>query len=90
MLFRSGTDAAVTMTSDGVKFGCLRLVATMNVDATTSDRGYYFIGNTLAEAFGGNVPAMVTFFVTHNTGVNFNSTPSNHYIHLHRIQQQVV
>lgn len=82
----TGSDANVTLTSNGVKFGFMRLIASINVDSTTNNRGYPFVGLSLAEAFNGVVPPQVTFFVTQNTGASLNSTAGNHYIHLHRQQ----
>ncbi len=74
-----GTDSAETLTSVGVGQGFLRLIATLNVDSTTSDRDYFFT-TTLAQWFGGVLPRNWTLFVTHNTGVNLNATGGNHVI----------
>lgn len=73
-----GTASAETITSAGIKNGLLKLVAVLQVDATTSDRTYPFGGISLRSIFGGTVPDHVGFFVTHNTGVNLNSTAGNH------------
>lgn len=86
----TGANAAVTITSSGIKYNSLSLVAAIEVDSATSNRGYPFRGKSLAEIFDRNVPAMATFFVTHNTGVTLHATAGNHFIHLHRIQQQLV
>lgn len=75
-----GTDSAETVTSVGVGQGFLKRLATLNVDATTSDRGYAFGKVSLAQAFGGVCPKVWTLFVTHNTAVNLNATPGNHYL----------
>ena len=83
----TGSDANFTSTSDGIKFAMFVLIKSINVDSTTSNRPYPFIGRSLEEAFG-FMPPMVNFWVTHNTGVALNSTAGNHYIHLHRIQHQ--
>lgn len=85
----TGSDAAFTCTSDPTKFGMFRLVASIAVDSATSNRGYPFVGNSIASLFP-SVPAMLNFFATHNTGVNLNATAGNHYIHLHRWQAQLV
>jgi hypothetical protein len=75
-----GTDSAETISSVGVGQGFLKRLATLNVDATTSDLGYQFGKVSLAQAFGGVVPAAWGLWVTHNTGVNLNATAGNHYV----------
>ena len=75
-----GTDSAETVTSAGVGSGYLRPVAQLVVDATTSNRVYPFGPVSLASLSGGVVPPFWTIFVTHNTGVNLNSTAENHAI----------
>lgn len=72
-----GTESAETLTSVGVGAGFLRLAAVLNVDATTSNRAYPF-DFWIAPLFGGNVPKNWALFITHNTGVNLNSTGGNH------------
>lgn len=75
-----GTDSAETLTSVGVGDGFLKLAAMINVDSTTSDRTYPFTAmKSLAELFG-FMPQDWGVFVTHNTGVNLNSTAGNHFI----------
>ena len=54
--------------------------ATMLVDATTSDRTYWFAPVSVAALFGGTLPKYWGAFITHNTGVNLNSTGTNHVI----------
>jgi hypothetical protein len=66
-----GTDSVETLTSVGVGAGFLKLGAVLNVDSTTSDRGYPF-AFTIERLFG-YLPRDVSFFVTHNTGVNLKS-----------------
>lgn len=73
-----GTDSAETLTSVGVGQGFLKLAAVLNVDSTTSDRAYYFGPTSVATLFGGILPKKWGVFVTHNTGVNLNSTAGNH------------
>jgi len=75
-----GTDAAKTLTSAGVGIGFLKLLASLAVDSTTSDRAYPFVVTGLAGLFGMYPPKRIGLFVTHNTGVNFNSTESNHIV----------
>lgn len=72
-----GTDSAETLTSVGVRDGFMRLGAAINVDATTSDRGYPFGPFSVADLFG-QMPKYWGLFVTHNTGVNLNATGGNH------------
>jgi hypothetical protein len=85
-----GTDSAETITSEGIKQACLKLLASIYVDATTSDRAYNFAPQSVAALFGGVMPPQYVLFVTHNTAVNLNSTAGNHEIHYHRIQAQTV
>lgn len=85
-----GTDSAETITSAGIKQGICRLIASIAVDATTSDRPYDFAPTSIAALFGGWLPPSYVIFVTHNTGVNLNATGGNHEVHYHRIQSQTV
>jgi hypothetical protein len=73
-----GTKSAETITSAGVGRGYLKLGAVIDVDATTSDRPYDVAPFSVAALFGGALPRKVGIFITHNTGVNSNSTGSNH------------
>jgi hypothetical protein len=75
-----GTDSAETVTSEGIRDGCLKLAATMFVDTTTSDRVYWFGPVSVAALFGGDIPKFFGVFVVHNTGVNFNATGGNHVL----------
>lgn len=75
-----GTDSAETVTAAGVGSGFLKLAATMLVDATTSDRDYFFGPISVASLFGGACPKKFVVFVTHNTGVNLNATGGNHVL----------
>ena len=72
-----GADSAETITSAGVRDGFLKLAVAINVDATTSDRGYPFGPFSVADLFG-QLPKYWGMFVMHNTGVNLNSTGGNH------------
>lgn len=72
-----GTDSAETITSAGVRDGFMRLGASINVDAATSDRTYPFGPFSAADLFG-QMPKYWGLFVTHNTGANLNSTGGNH------------
>lgn len=75
-----GTDSAETVTSAEIRAACLRLLAVMIVDATTSDRVYPFAPVSLAACYGGTLPKTHGLFVTHNTAVNLNATGGNHVI----------
>lgn len=75
-----GTSSAETVTSAGVGSAFLKLAAVLPVDATTSDRAYYFGPVSVAQLYGGSMPRKFVVFVTHNTGVNLNSTGGNHQI----------
>lgn len=75
-----GTDSAETVTSAGVGSAFLKLASVISVDATTSDRVYYFGPVSVASLYGGDCPKKFVVFVSHNTGVNLNSTGSNHQV----------
>jgi hypothetical protein len=77
-----GADSDETVTSAGVGSGFLKLGAVMLVDATTSNRTYYFGPFSVASLFGGVVPRKWVVFVTHNTAVNLNSTGGNQAIYI--------
>lgn len=85
-----GTASAETWTSAGIRDGAAVILKTILVDATTSNRNYYFGGISIAAVFGGFLPIGYGVFVTHNTGVNLNSTDGNHQINYTRIQAQGV
>lgn len=72
-----GTSSAETLTSAGVGAGFLKLAATITVDSTTSDRAYDVVFS-VAQLFGGVMPPKWFLFITHNSGVNSNSTSGNH------------
>lgn len=83
-----GTASTETWTSVGIRDGAAVLAKTILVDATTSNRDYYFGGVSVAALFGGNLPPDYVVFVTHNTGVNLNSTDGNHQVSYTRVQGQ--
>jgi hypothetical protein len=72
-----GTSSAETATSAGVLASFAKLAAIMQVDTTTSNR-VYNCTFSVAQLFGGTVPPKFVLFVTHNTGVNSNTTAGNH------------
>lgn len=73
-----GTSSAETLTSVGVGQGYLKLGAILSVDSTTSNRVYDCAPFSVAQLFGGICPNKFGIFITHNTGVNSNSTSGNH------------
>lgn len=75
-----GTDSDETLTSAEIRNASLALHSVINVDATTSDRDYYFAPSGIARCFGGVLPKHWGVWVTHNTGVNLNSTGGNHVL----------
>lgn len=75
-----GTDSNETVTSAGVRDGFCKLAASMFVDATTSNRDYFFGPVSVARLFGDRMPNKFVVFVTHNTGANLNATGGNHSV----------
>jgi hypothetical protein len=73
-----GSSSAETMTSAGVARGAMKLAAVLDVDATTSNREYPCAPFSVAALFGGRMPTRWGLFLTHNSGVNSNSTSGNH------------
>ena len=69
-----GTDSAETVTSAGVLSGVTRLLGTLSVDTTTSDRIYYLAPSSVRACFGGTLPKRWGLFVSHNTCVALKST----------------
>lgn len=84
-----GTSSAETVTSAGVLQGLGRLAAVLNVDSTTSNRAYACAPFSVAALFGGFLPSQYVIFITHNTGVNSNSTSGNHVWAYLRVQATV-
>ena len=74
-----GTASAKTLTSAGVGRGFLKLGAVLDIDAATSNVGYHYGPFSVAQLFGGAMPWKWFLFITHNTGVNSNSTAGNHF-----------
>ena len=73
-----GTSSAETVTSDGVGRGFMKLAATLFVDSTTSSRAYECGLFSVKSLFGGILPGKFVLFITHNSGVNSNTTVGNH------------
>lgn len=84
-----GTASAETVSSVGVLQGLGRLLGVLNVDSTTSDRTYALAKTSVASCFGGALPTQYVVFITHNTGVNSNSTSGNFVWSYQRIRQTV-
>jgi len=84
-----GTDSAETITNAEVKVGLLRaLVWSVGTNAT-SNITYHFAGVSIAAMFGGVVPPKFSFFLTHDTAVNLNSTAGNHQIRIQPVYMNV-
>lgn len=73
-----GTSSAETATSAGDLSGYARLGASLSVDTTTSNRAYDCAPFSVAQLFGGVCPNKFVLFISHNSGVNSNSTAGNH------------
>jgi len=73
-----GTSSAETITSAGILASALRLLGVMTVDSNTSNRAYWLAPCSVAQAFGGILPQRWGIFISHNTGVNSNTTAGNH------------
>lgn len=84
-----GTGSAETATSAGVLQGIARLAAVLNVDSNTTAREYGCAAFSVAALFGGVLPPSYSLFITHNTGVNSNSTSGNHVWSYQRVQATV-
>lgn len=83
-----GTDSGETVTASDIKNAVCRAVAIM-ATGSTSNVTYHFGPVSLASVFGGVLPVKVVLFVTHNTGVNLNSTAGNHQIRLQPVYETV-
>lgn len=85
-----GTASAETVTSAGVLATLGQVVGAMQIDSTTSNRGYWSAPASIAERFGRIVPPSHVLYVSHNTGVNSNTTAGNHAWYALRVQRQGV
>jgi len=83
-----GTDSAETITTANHKTAICYLVAELATDAT-SDRTYHFAGVSIRRVFNGALPPKFVLFVTHNTGVNLNSTAGNHQIRIQPVYETI-
>ena len=84
-----GTDSDETATSTGVLAGGLVLAASISTN-NTSDRTYWVNPFSVAALFGGQMPKYFGVFVTHDTGVNLNSTSGNHAFYYTPVYSTVV
>lgn len=75
-----GTSSAETIASAELKNALCRIPLAIFGTNATSDVSYEATGVSLAQCFGGVLPKAVVLFVTHDTGVNLNSTAGNHVI----------
>lgn len=75
-----GTDSNETATTRDMLASYGVCVANM-LTTNTSDRTYWWGGVSARRAFNGTLPKKFAVFVVHNTGVNLNSTGSNHAIY---------
>ena len=72
-----GTDSAETFTDEESRNSAIVLAHVISVDAT-SDQEYWVRPFSIARLFGGVMPQKWGLFITHDTGVNLNSTGGNH------------
>lgn len=84
-----GSASAETVTSANVRNAGLRLLASIVIDAT-SNRVYNLAPTSIAALYGGNMPTRWGLFISHDTGVNSNSTAGNHIWKYVGIQYQGV
>lgn len=75
-----GTDSAETVSAVGILNSALALGAILEVSVNTSDVAQFIKPFSIAQLFGGVMPDGWFVFVTHNTGVNLNSTAGNHVL----------
>lgn len=83
-----GTDSDETVTNVQIRDSCMRL-ATVIPTNNTSNVTYWFAPISIAALFGGSLPKKFLVFVTHSTGVNLNSTGSNHALYVTPVYETV-
>lgn len=83
-----GTGSAETITDATIKPLICRLIASMGTIAT-SNITYHFAAVSIARLFDGVVPPKFVVFVTHDTGVNLNSTAGNHQVRIQPVYLNV-
>ena len=84
----SGSDAAGPTLIVENKNSALALVAAIST-TSSSNITYHFTCKSIASLFGGFCPKKFSFFITHDTAVNLNSTGSNHQIRIQPVYQNV-
>lgn len=75
-----GTDSTETITSADILNASIKKLAQTGT-SNTSDRTYWFAVTSLGEVYGWILPKNHGLYGTHDTGVNLNSTASNHAIY---------
>jgi hypothetical protein len=63
-----GTESTETLTNGAAAAGSLKLAAVLNVPVNTAGVAYNFGPTSVAQLYGGVLPAKWGLFVTHNTG----------------------
>lgn len=84
-----GTDSDEDFSTPERRNAAVRLGATAIV-TSTSDTAYWFAPFSVAALFGGVLPKRWGLFVTHDTGVNLNSTGGNHALSYTPVYAQTV
>ena len=74
----SATAAAAGVLSAGALQSGFKLGAVLAIDSTTSNLPYDCAAFSVAALYGGRLPTRWGLYITHNTGVNSNSTAGNH------------
>ncbi len=74
-----GTDSNITVTSRPILLSYGVLLASINVDVTTSNRKYFF-WSSIAGKIGTLPPKKYQLFFVHNTGAALHATGGNHII----------
>ncbi len=83
-----GTDSDETFTNIQIRDATAKLAAIIATN-NTSNIQYWFGPISVASLFGGVVPKKFVVYVTHNTGVNLNSTGSNHAIYVTPVYETI-
>lgn len=83
-----GTDSNETFTNIQIRDATAKLAAIIATN-NTSNVQYWFGPISVASLFGGVVPKKFVVYVTHNTGVNLNSTGSNHALYVTPVYETI-
>lgn len=84
-----GTDSDETFTNIQIRDATAKLAAIIATN-NTSNVQYWFGPISVASLFGGVVPKKFVVYVTHNTGVNLNSTGSNHALYVTPVYETII